>query len=62
MRKLRKGNPCVLLAGKQIGAITMENSMEALQKSKNKTAIWSSNSTSEYLPKENENTNWKRHT
>ena len=37
----------------------MENSMKAPQKTKNKTIIWSINSTSGYLFEENENTNLK---
>ena len=37
----------------------MENSMKFPQKIKNRTAIWSSNFTSGYLSKENENTNLK---
>ena len=36
----RKGNTCVLLKGVQIGAATVENSMEISQKIKNGTA-WS---------------------
>ena len=39
----------------------MENSMEAPQKTKNRTTIWSSNSTPGYIDKENENINWKRY-
>ena len=39
----------------------MENSMDFLQKIKTRTALWSSNSTSEYLSEENENTNLKRY-
>ena len=39
----------------------MENNMEFLQKIKTKTVIWSSNSTSGYLSKENKNTNLKRY-
>ena len=35
--------------------------MEVLQKIKNKITVWSSNSTSGYLSKENENTNPKRY-
>ena len=35
----RKGNPPTLLVGKLIGAATMENSMEAPQKNKNRVAI-----------------------
>ena len=34
-----KGNPCALLVGMQIGAVTMENSMEVPQKLKNKITI-----------------------
>ena len=43
------------------GTATMENSMEVPQKIKNKTTILSSNFTSGYLSKENENTNSKRY-
>ena len=39
----------------------MGNSIEIPQKIKNKTAIWFSNSTFEYLPEENKNTNEKRY-
>ena len=39
------------------GAALMENSMEFLQKIQTRTTRWSSNSTSGYLSKENENTN-----
>ena len=39
----------------------MENSMEGSQKTKNRTTIWSSNSTPGYISKENENTNLKRY-
>ena len=35
----RKGNPYALLMGMQIGAATMENSMEIPQKLKNRTNI-----------------------
>ena len=38
-----------------------ENSMEVPQKVKNRNTIWSSNSTTGYLPKENENTKSKRY-
>ena len=34
-----------LLMGTQVGAATMENSMEISQKTKNRVAIWSSNPT-----------------
>ena len=43
------------------GAATMENSMEVLQKIKNRTSIGVSNFTFGYLPKENNNTNLKRY-
>ena len=49
-----------LLVEMQIDAATVENSMEVPQKIKNRTTIWSSNSTAGYLPKENKNTNLKR--
>jgi len=39
----RKGNPPILLVGIKIGAATMDNSMESLQKTKNKIIIRSSN-------------------
>jgi len=52
----RKGNPYALLVGIQIGADTMENSMEIPQKIKNRTTTRSSNCTPGYLSKENKNT------
>ena len=58
---VRKGNPWTLLVGMKIGAATMENSMEVPQKTKNRTAIWSSNSTPGYISEENGNTNLKRY-
>ena len=39
----------------------MENGMEVSQKIKNRTTMWSSNSTPEYISEENENTNLKRY-
>ena len=38
-RVWRKGNTSTLLVGMQIGAATLENSMEVLQKTKNRVAI-----------------------
>ena len=35
----------------QNGAVSMENSMEVLQKNKNKTIIWSSSHTFDVYPK-----------
>lgn len=40
---------------------TMQNNMEVAQKNKNRPNVWSSNSTSEYIPKENENLISKRY-
>ena len=53
----RKGNPCVLLVGMEIGAGTVESSMEVPQKL-NHTIH---QSTSEHLFNEKENTNSKRY-
>ena len=39
VRLWKKGNSCTLLGGTQIGAVTMYNSMEVLQKIKNRTTI-----------------------
>ena len=39
-RLWKKRNTCALLVGMQIGAATMENSMEITQKIKNRTALW----------------------
>ena len=47
------------LVGMQTGAATVVNSMEAPQKIKNRNTTWSSNSITEYLPKENKNINLK---
>ena len=45
----------------QIGAVTVENSIEVPQKCKNGNTRWSSKSTFEYLFKEYENTSLKRY-
>ena len=60
VRMWRKEKPCALLVGMYIGADTKENSMEGPQKLKNRTAVWSSNSTARYVFTENENTNSER--
>ena len=59
----RKGKPYALLMGVQTGAATVENCMEVPWKIKNRTAIWSNNSISEYfrLSQENEKSNSKRY-
>ena len=59
-RVWRKGNPGKLLVGKYVGAATVDNSVEVPQKIKNGSTIWSTNSTSGYLPEGNEITIWKR--
>ena len=46
----RKENPSALLVGMQTGAVTVENSMEFPQNTKNGTAFWSSDPTSEIIP------------
>ena len=43
----------------QIGAATVESSMELPQKIKNGTDLWTNNSTSVNLSKETQNTNLK---
>ena len=45
--------------GGNVNWCTVENRIVVPQKIKNRTTIWSSNSTLGYLYKENENTNWK---
>ena len=55
----RKGNPHTLLVQMQIGAATVENSMEFLQKIKNRTTLWPYNSTSGHISKETQNSNPK---
>ena len=50
----RKGNTFALLVGLQIGAATVEKSMEFSQKIKNGTALWPSNSIFFNLSKETE--------
>ena len=57
----RKENTCALLVGMSIGIDTMENSLEFPQKVKNRTTIWSSNSTSGNTSKGRENTMSKRY-
>lgn len=56
----RKENPGALSVWTQTGAAAVENRMGVPQKIKNRNTTWSSNPTSGYLSKENENTNSKR--
>ena len=60
-RMWRKGNPCALLVGMQIGAATVETSTEITQKIKNGSAFWSSDATSGYITEETQNTNSKEY-
>ena len=48
------------MVGMHIITVTMKNNMEVPQRIKNRTTMQFNNSTTEYLPKENENTNSKR--
>ena len=61
VRMWRKGNTSTLLMGLSIGAATVRKSMEVLQKTKNRTTIWSSNSTAGCISKGIENSNLKRY-
>ena len=47
----RKGNPPTLLMAMQTGVATLENSREIPYIVKNRTALWSSNCATGYLPK-----------
>ena len=59
VRMWRKRNPHTL--GKKFGATITENSMEVPQKTKNRTTLWSSNSTPRGIAKENKNNNSERY-
>ena len=61
MRMWTNGNPFAQLVKMQIGTATVENSMALLQKIKNGTVLWPSNSTPGNLSKENWNTNLKEY-
>ena len=58
---MEKENPFALLVGMQIGAATVESSMEIPQKIKNESAFRPSDSTSENILKGTQNTNLKEH-
>ena len=51
---------CVPSVEMFIGSATVENSMEVSQKAKNRTTIWPSNSTPEYISGKNWNSNSKK--
>ena len=48
---------CPTISGDKSWCCPMENNIEFLENSKNKTTLWSSNSPPGYISKENENTN-----
>ena len=56
-----KGNPGALLVGMQIGAATVESSVELPQKIRNGTVLWPSDSTSGNISEETQNTNFKEY-
>ena len=58
-KKKKQFYPPTLLLGMWIGIVTVENSMEAPQKTKNRVTIWSSNLTSGHISRQN--SNLKRH-
>ena len=58
---MQKRKPLCTIVGLLTYTSTMENSMEVPQKIKNRTTIWSSNSTSGNISKGNKNTNSKRY-
>ena len=60
-RLWRKGDPFVLLVGMQIGAATVESSMETPQIIKNESAFRPSYPTSGNISKGTQNTNLKEH-
>ena len=56
VRMWRKENPRTLLVGRQVGAATVENSMEASRETENRTTTHSSNSAHGiYLKEKNTN-------
>ena len=56
----RKGNTFALLVGMQIGAATVESSVEVPQEIKNEPAFWPSYPTSGYISEGTQNTNSKK--
>ena len=56
---VEKGKLHALLVGMCVDTATMENSLVAPQKIKNRSAIWSSNFTSGHLPEEKQSEIWK---
>ena len=54
-RVWREGNLPTPLVGMKISTVTMENSMEFPQNTKNRATIWSSNPTPGHISQENHN-------
>ena len=60
-RMWRKGNPFALLVGMQMGAATVERSMEIPQKIKNGSGFWPRDPTSGNISERTQNINLKEH-
>ena len=58
---MEKGKPFCTVVGMQIGAASVESSMEIPQKIQNVTAFWPNDPTSENIYKGTQNTNSKEH-
>lgn len=61
VKDVEKREPLCTDEENEIGAATIKNSKEVPQKNKNRTTIWSSNSTHGHLSEGNEDTNSKRY-
>ena len=58
---MEQGEPFVLLSGIQVGAVTVESSMEVPQEHKNGSAFWPSDPTSGNISEGTQNTNSKEY-
>ena len=56
---MKKGNTCTPLLGMQIDASTIGNSIEASQKIKSRSTMWSGNPTSWFITKEMKAITWQ---
>ena len=61
VRIWKKGNPFALSVGMNIGAATVESSVEIPQKNKNASDFWPRNPTSGNISEGTQNTNSKEH-
>ena len=57
----KKIEPFCTVVGRQIGAATMESTMQVPQKIKNESSLWHSDPTSGNISEETQNTNSKEH-